>query len=888
MTVLASRSSVEEPRPDVLGYPSPTTSRYLIFAAALVASGLFVGNYVHNWVFGDAWRATVATCFEEYGTGGTILAMIDENRQFTACTAETERTRVAVTVAGALVAALSAAVMLWVAPVVVRRRRGLKDLPDALVAVRERFAELAQQAGVRSRVAPVLGATGQRDAFSFGAPGRYCVVLPPAVAVRWRDGATFDPLVRHELAHVRHRDVALAWLTRLVWWALVPLLLVPVVAAMVTGDLSILGGYLWRAALLALVVALLSSSLLRSREYGADLRAARLQGDPAAVVALLRRAAHDPARSGWRRVLANHPTTAERVAVLERPALVTRNGFVDGVTSAFLAALAVPLIVATTTPLLAQAGRADLAYAVAAGLLGPMVAGSVGLGIWRATLFSRVTGLRVHHLPVAAGVAVGLVLGQVVSLQQSGIGAFAGVSHPAWLIVTALAGAGAVVVSAGLGHLWADAAPTLPGVRTAWVIGLVLNSVLFSAVLWSSTLFQDAGDWELARLVVTSTLAPWPMFWLVLLLAAAAALAMLLAERREAVTPSWLVEGDARPPWRRAGGRGFGHTLAIALAAGLAGGLVIATYRWSAGPAVSDEATWVRFLTYQWVAAVAAGGSALVLMLPRHERGPGSALLAGPVAALGVLTGFLVLNTALGGTNDGQLVTEFARPAVVLGFYLTVLLAPLSAVIAHGSPSAVPPAAISTGPTVQNAPAVALALGAVLVLVGGAGAGAITARTLLVGSEELQAQLLGEAGAVKVPSSPAAGEDGSEAASYLAEIAPAVLRRYSAAAGRGSAILGDITLTGPKQAALLEAEVLPPLEALLADMEQVEPHDRNVAALHAEALAALKAAVESYRILVESRGFPTSEDFQRVQELQVAEARHWSAWLTRQQKLAAG
>ena len=36
------------PRPDVLAWPSPTISRYLVFVTALLSSGLFVGG----WLFG--------------------------------------------------------------------------------------------------------------------------------------------------------------------------------------------------------------------------------------------------------------------------------------------------------------------------------------------------------------------------------------------------------------------------------------------------------------------------------------------------------------------------------------------------------------------------------------------------------------------------------------------------------------------------------------------------------------------------------------------------------------------------------------------------------------------------------------------------------------------
>jgi hypothetical protein len=155
----------------------------------------------------------------------------------------------------------------------------------------------------------MLGAAAQRDGFSYGTPGRYRIALPRAVAVRWRDASLFDPLVRHELAHVAHRDVALAWLARSVWYALAPLLAAPLLIIPVSGDRSLLPDYLWRAALLAVVVQLVSSALLRSREHDADLRAAWGPGGPEAVAAVVARVRQPGAAPWYRRLL---PTTRPR------------------------------------------------------------------------------------------------------------------------------------------------------------------------------------------------------------------------------------------------------------------------------------------------------------------------------------------------------------------------------------------------------------------------------------------------------------------------------------------------------------------------------------------------------------------------------------------------
>ncbi len=859
-------SAVEPVRPDVLGYPSPTTARYVIFAVALLASGLFIGNFVHNWALGDEWRETVAACEAEHG--GSFVTSLLQNDAFSRCTAGAEATRVGVTIGGALVVALVALLLLYVTPLVVVRRRGLRPLPEALGAAQERFAALATEAGVGNRVKPMLGPAGQRDAFSFGAPGRYRVALPPAVAVRFKDPATFDPLVAHELAHVAHRDVALAWLARLVWFALAPVLALPIVVGVVgvvTGDTSILGTYWWRVALLAVVVALLSSQLLRSREYAADLRAARLPGGWQRVAELVRRA-KSPERSGWRALLARHPTTEQRVSVLEDPAVVTRTGFVDGLTGAFLASLALPLIIATMRPLFAPVGQTTLAYVIGAWLLGPLLAGSIGLGLWRAALVARLRGGGLTALPVALGAGAGIVLGQAVSLRQAGFGSAVGLAEPAWLLVSGVAAVGATLVAAGLGHLWADTAPRLPGVRVAWVSAVLLGSMVFSSLLWATTLFQtvtDLGGWTLARAaMVQPALSPWWMFWLVLGLAAAAILPMAVSSRNGTAAPDWLVEGRSRHRWPSAPSTTLAQTLALGAVSGLVGSVALAVFRALDGAAVGPAETYARVLAYDWVVAVVAGSSVAAAAVLHRDQGPGTALLAAPVAAVVGTLGFLTLNTALGGSLDWLLVTTFLRPAVVLGFYATLLLAPLVGLLAYAARRPGRPSAAPTG--------LPAALVTAALLAGLVSTGTLAARSVLVPD-----------------AASAVGSRAGEAAAYESEVVPRITATYTEVATLGQRIWEDPTEDGPSRAAAIDSQVVPPLEALVEEMAQRPVGDQQVARAHEEAVAALQAALGRYRVLAASGGTLDDDDVTDLQRLQEEEARRWQEWGRLRQELAA-
>jgi hypothetical protein len=108
-----------------------------------------------------------------------------------------------------------------------------------------------------------------------------------------------------------------------------------------------------------------------------------------------------------------------------------------------------------------------------------------------------------------------------------------------------------VLLSAGLAQVWADAAPRLRGQRSCWLVALLVNTVLFCVLLWSTSLFQvaaDGGGWALARNELAFELSPWPMYLTVLALALAV-LAPSLLRRGSLTVPA------CSPPSRRARSR---------------------------------------------------------------------------------------------------------------------------------------------------------------------------------------------------------------------------------------------------------------------------------------------------------------------------------------------
>jgi Zn-dependent protease with chaperone function len=858
------------PRVSVLAFAAPTTTRYLAFLAALLSAGIFVGGWVYNQTQGRHWEAVVVSCAGQAQQASVSLPPVQAGLAREAlegkCSGAVDVRRAAYGLAGAGAVGAGALAVVCLAPVVVRRRRRLRGLGPPLQEARGRVAELAAEAGIRRVPRLERGPVSQRDAFSYGAPGRPRVVLPPAVAVRWRDRELFDPLVRHELAHVRHRDVALAWLARSVWYALAPLLILPLAVSVLSSDHSILADLLWRAVLLGLTVLLVSAALLRSREYDADLRAAQFAGETESLTALLRRSPRRPERSRLRQLAARHPSPDQRILVLQDPGRAAGVTFLDGFSSAFLAGLLFPLVSAVVLVLFTGSGRTDLGDSVAALVAGPLLGGSVGLGLWRAAVAGRSSGTGRQVGPVALGVAAGLVLGQLASLAGTGSGPGGGLDHPAWLAVSAALGAGATVLSAGLAQLGTDAVPRLHR-RAAVVAIVVIGGLIFASALWIGTTLQ---------LVLDFSGLPPARGWLVtllpsadLVLATVAILALsagwaLWARTGRATAPAGMIEGRDPPAWPSGGIRAR-QWVTAALACGIAAEGCLVAFRFIAGPDTSLAIQAQRYYLYIWVAAAAGGVCTLVLCWLDRARGIGLACLAAPLATLTAVAGFLVVNTALGGKLSVHFVVAVAQAPLALGL-LFGLTAALAGLIPRASRSPGHTAPARTGP-VRLPAAVALAAvcaaAASTLLIAGRGAIVGPPASLVAGNSEASSVVS------------AARLDGLR---YLSTTAPAIEAAY-APVRRSITAAGHAGSAGRAEA-IIQAEVLPQLRRVLRYAESARPGTTQLAAIHRHCLAAFQDAITEYSLFAQALQDNDASALARAKNEQQAASAAWLKWQT--------
>jgi Zn-dependent protease with chaperone function len=678
-------------RPNVLAHPSPTTGRFLLLIASLLSTGLLVGATVHNGVQGREWFAVQRSCHAQADAAvpdqAELANRIEHARVVRVCLAPTERARAWYDIAGALLIAVLGLAVLLATPAYIRRREKLREAGERLEGARQRLRELATEAGLAKPPKLMLGRAGQRDAFVFGLPGRYYLVLPTALVVRWKSRVYFDPVVRHELAHLKRHDVPLAWLASAAWTAAVPVILLPLVISLARWDLATVPGYLGRTAILMVAIWLIRRQALRSREHDADLHAAQLSGDWRPLTAVLQTATTARKMTWWQRFTSHHPAVAQRVAVLADPGKVRGVSVVDGLAGGFLTALLVPAIARTLQILLAETPLYVHLQLITALIVGPIAGLAIGVGLWRQAMIDQITGERVWPGAALFGFVVGLIIGHFSDLDELAYGPKWDYSLPILIVI----GASAVLLSAGTGRLWADAVSKLPGGPRSWWLGLVLNALIFATALWLMqwlpVVFTAAGTAGIGmETVVLGGAGLLGNLIYVPLLGIAIAAATMARRRHLLPLPGWVLEGgptawplSAREP-----------RLGLALLGGVGAGGIAAlgtmVFRLAAGSPVDDTDRIGRYLLWMLLGAGVALAVSFVTMVVVPRSGVAVGLVTGMPAALVAGFGSAALNTFVFG-NILDLGFWWQTTASMVAFwflgYLVVL--PVSLVVWRAS-----------------------------------------------------------------------------------------------------------------------------------------------------------------------------------------------------------
>ncbi|MEO3812683.1 M56 family metallopeptidase [Sphaerisporangium sp. B11E5] len=514
----ASRSHRDSP-----SLLSPARARYLLLVIVMLLGGAYVGQYVGNQAWGESWMATMSECLSgdirgEAGTGArpdsaTIQQQSSEiqrnyQRQLR-CTAFVERRRALSSLAGALsVLALGVVLMLLLPYRLTRRAGPFQPLPASWAA---RVESAAQDMGLRRVPEVSFGSLRMHEPFTAGRPGRPRVILPPGILALPREQA--DAIIRHELAHVRAGDVTLVWLTRGVWWALSPVLLIPPAiifgpflklfvvalfteAGSVPAKLEFIAGFVMamlrnpltvdygsRTVLLLALAATVSLAVLRSREHEADIAADRRSS--ADALAKLLRVQPAPRRSWWRRLTAIHPTPARRLAALSDQSLALHSPAIE----AFMIALLATVVLRDLASYLPY-GFADSfggPVRVAGLVAGVVLALGWGVAQWRSVAAAQIGGRVTRTRWVTPAICGGVLAGQIVSIRNTATTTLPvfWTSNLLMFAIVPLAVAGAGACSIAFARKWNQVRRTDRLTRGDYLTAAAVNVILFTNGFWA-------------------------------------------------------------------------------------------------------------------------------------------------------------------------------------------------------------------------------------------------------------------------------------------------------------------------------------------------------------------------------------------------------------------
>lgn len=424
-TAAAEPDPPSQPRLNPFVFPSDTTFRFALLLVAVLGANLYVWNWL--WIAlgsnHQAVQAGYAFCTQTYRptldiTGADADAFAAASHGFTACIQHVQRPLARWMVGGTLLLVAAAAVIMLLLPRWIAYRRGLRPLTrEEAPGVVDELGELAREAGLSEEPRWLWNPLDPSPTgLAFGRPGSHSVALMGALVTRQiADPPAFRSVVRHELAHLRNRDVDLTYATVSLWYAFLVVSVLPFVLVVADEGFDTVVALGWRLLALALLVYLTRNAVLRAREVYADVRASVPDGPDGALRRILgglpsRRA------SSWRRLWSVHPDPQKRLSAVNDTRALFTLGLLVAFGAGVAATIAYESLVTFIGLFLAQPFTIRLLAAVA---FAPLAMGVVGVGLWRATWATLATGgARLPSWPLALALGAGFLIGPQLALER--------------------------------------------------------------------------------------------------------------------------------------------------------------------------------------------------------------------------------------------------------------------------------------------------------------------------------------------------------------------------------------------------------------------------------------------------------------------------------------
>jgi len=419
-----------EPRPPSAArlspfvFPSDTTFRFLLLLVAVIGANLYVWDWL--WLAAGIDQAELAhaylACTSEHQTAlasaGGLAATSAATDALTACVQDANRSLAGWMLGGTILLLVVAGAIVLATPLWIRRRRRLRPLTRAdAPAVLDELGALAREAGLEEEPTWLWNPLDPSPTgLAFGRPGRYSIALMGGLVTRQlADPSAFRAVVRHELAHLRNRDVGITYATVSLWYAFLLVGVLPFAAVVADEGLDTIVSLGWRLLALAALVYLTRNAVLRAREVYADVRASVPDGPGGALRRILRGLPQHSV-SVWRRLWRVHPDPGTRLAALDD----TRRLFPLGLLVSFGVGIATTIALDSLVTLIGiYVADAIAIHMLAAAAFAPLAMGAVGVGIWRSDWGALAADDGAPPTwPLALAFGAGLVVGPELALQR--------------------------------------------------------------------------------------------------------------------------------------------------------------------------------------------------------------------------------------------------------------------------------------------------------------------------------------------------------------------------------------------------------------------------------------------------------------------------------------
>lgn len=408
------------PRLNPFAFPSDTAFRFGLLVVAVIGANLYVWQWIAAVRHSNAQELAGAQACQQLSPASstTLDQFTRASDAFSGCVSDLYSYQVGWMLGGTAALLLAAAaimlgILLWIT-----RRRHLQPLTgeDAPAAI-DAVGELAREQGIRPPRLLWNPLDPSPGGLAFGHPGRYSVALTGGLLVKQAtDPPGFRAIVRHELAHIRNRDVGITYFTLAIWYAFLLVSALPFMLTLLNEGSRTIWSVTWRLLVLAALVYLTRNAVLRSREVYADLRASVPDGPDGALRRVLAGLPR-PKPGLLERVRRVHPDPERRLAALDD----TRPLFPLGAVVAFAAGLSSTIAYESVVQLLSTlvAEPIDLRF-LSALAFAPLAVGVVGVAVWREAFAALADG-REPASPWLDGLALaaGLLVGPELALERS-------------------------------------------------------------------------------------------------------------------------------------------------------------------------------------------------------------------------------------------------------------------------------------------------------------------------------------------------------------------------------------------------------------------------------------------------------------------------------------